>query len=168
MSTDETRGPEPDAAADTVPLGAGARSGDPVTAPGADGAGAASTSIADEAAPLDDPTAAPAPPAAAAPPAIGAAAAGGPSPGEAPGERPRTRVTALVWGVVFLALAAAGWWWSSAPDRFARARESVEGWLLEADPASVTVAVVTALGALLLVAGVAGLARRAQRGLTRR
>jgi hypothetical protein len=73
--------------------------------------------------------------------------------------RPRTRWAAIVWGAVFMALAAAGIGLASAPERL----DDVAVWLLQVEPGAAVAYGLLAVGGLVLVIGLAGLLRRAQR-----
>lgn len=78
--------------------------------------------------------------------------------------RPRTRWAGIVWGLVLAAIAAAGVWLLTDPARQAVAT----AWMLSLTPAAAVAYAVLAVGAFALVAGIVGLARRAQRGVDRR
>lgn len=92
--------------------------------------------------------------AAAAPAAASAASA-------APAEptAPRTRGAAIVWGLLFAAIAAFGIWTLTDDDR----RESTAGWITTLTPNTVYSLVLLTIGVLILVSGAIGLIRHAQR-----
>lgn len=77
---------------------------------------------------------------------------------------PRTRWAAIVWGSVLAAIAGVALWITVSSDR----REALADWIVELSPAAAGAYIVLVIGALALVAGVVGIARRAQRGLERR
>ncbi|MGP3535784.1 hypothetical protein ACTU3I_13380 [Microbacterium sp. RD1] len=77
--------------------------------------------------------------------------------------RPRTRWAAVVWGVALGATAALGLWILLDPSR----RSGIADWTLGLTPLSASAYLVLAIGLLVLVTGVGGLARRAQRRLAR-
>ena len=74
--------------------------------------------------------------------------------------RPRTRWAAIVWGLFFLAVATTALWIILDDDR----REVAGSWIGGLNPWSAVTYLGLAVGVLLLVAGIAGLVRRAQRG----
>lgn len=78
--------------------------------------------------------------------------------------RPRTRWAGIVWGLVFVALAAAGIWASSDPDRL----DGLAPWLGTLDPGAAVAYGLLVIGVLLLVGGLVGLLRRAQIAASRR
>ncbi|MGW9113811.1 hypothetical protein [Microbacterium sp. NPDC055683] len=101
------------------------------------------------------------------------AVAAAPEPGSAPAvaagaEQPRTRWAAIVWGVALAIAAALGLGQTVDPSRFTTLQDGVVEWTLTADPLSVSLAVVLALGAAVLVAGLAGIARGVQRRMAAR
>lgn len=96
-------------------------------------------------------------------PASEPSAAIGTQPAPAPALRARTRWAGIVWGLVLAGLAWAGIWLASAPDRV----DELVTWLRGIDTATAVAYGLLALGALVLVTGVVGLLRRAQRALTR-
>ncbi|GAA4780122.1 hypothetical protein [Microbacterium gilvum] len=98
------------------------------------------------------------------------AVAAAPEPGAAPtvAEQPRTRWAAIVWGVALAIAAALGLGQTVDPSRFTTLQDGVVEWTLAADPLSVSLAVVLALGAAVLVAGLAGIARGVQRRVAAR
>lgn len=73
--------------------------------------------------------------------------------------RPRTRWAGIVWGLVFAGLAWAGIWLASGENRV----EDIVVWAQDLDPATAIGYGILAVGGLLLVTGVVGLLRRAQR-----
>ena len=72
---------------------------------------------------------------------------------------PRTRWAAIIWGLLFAAIAAISLWALTDEGR----RDGIADGLLAMTPATVTTIALLSLGVLLLVGGVAGLVRRAQR-----
>ncbi|WP_270366289.1 hypothetical protein [Microbacterium algeriense] len=74
---------------------------------------------------------------------------------------PRTRWAAIIWGLLFAAVAGTALWILSDTER----REAVADGLLELTPATVVTIVLLSVGVLLLVSGAAGLVRREQRKL---
>ncbi len=72
---------------------------------------------------------------------------------------PRTRWAAILWGTLFAALAAVGFVAVIDDER----RAEIADWTMALTPATIAASSVLALGVLVLVAGAAGLARRAQR-----
>ena len=79
-------------------------------------------------------------------------------------EAPRTRWAAIIWGLVFAATAALALWVTVSPDR----RAAVADWTVSLSPTTAVAYLVLVIGAVALVAGVVGVARRAQRALARR
>jgi predicted phage tail protein len=75
---------------------------------------------------------------------------------------PRTRWAAIIWGTVFAAIAAGALWMLADADR----RDLLADGIGTLTPASILTVVLLSAGALLLVGGVAGLVRRAQRRLS--
>lgn len=78
--------------------------------------------------------------------------------------RPRTRWAGIVWGLVLAALAWAGVWLASGTDR----ASDLAAWARDLTPAAAIGYGILAIGGLLLVTGVVGLLRRAQRALAAR
>jgi len=78
--------------------------------------------------------------------------------------RPRVRWAGVVWGLVFAASAAAGIWLASGEDRV----DEIVAWLQDLAPATAIGYGILAVGGLLLITGIVGLLRRAQRRLTAR
>lgn len=78
--------------------------------------------------------------------------------------RARIRWAGIVWGLVLAAVAAAGIQLASAPGR----TDDLVAWAQEIAPATAIGYGVVAIGVLLLVTGVVGLLRRAQRSLAAR
>lgn len=78
--------------------------------------------------------------------------------------RPRTRWAAIVWGLALGALAAAGLWVLLDADR----RAGITDWMMTLTPLSMVSYGVLVVGAIALVGGIAGLARRLQAGIGRR
>ncbi len=72
--------------------------------------------------------------------------------------RPRTRWAAIIWGLVLAGVAAAALWVVLDPPR----RAGITEWLLQLSPLAVVAYAILTGGALLLVVGIAGLARRMQ------
>ncbi len=79
-----------------------------------------------------------------------------------PATRPRTRWAAILWGLALGAVGGGALWIVLSPARL----DGFADWLVGLTPLAVVAYSALALGALLLVAGLAGLARRAQRRLT--
>jgi hypothetical protein len=77
---------------------------------------------------------------------------------------PRTRWAAILWGIVLAAIASVSLWVILSPE----GPESFVSWLIDLTPLSVVAYSVVAVGALLLLAGIAGLARRAQMSMAQR
>ncbi|MBT2483418.1 MULTISPECIES: hypothetical protein [unclassified Microbacterium] len=71
---------------------------------------------------------------------------------------PRTRWAAIIWGVLFAGIAAGSLWLIADDDR----RAGVTDWVTTLTPATITTLAILGVGVLLLVAGAAGLVRRAQ------
>lgn len=84
-------------------------------------------------------------------------------PGDAAPRTPRTRWAAIVWGLFFGSLAYAGIWMLSDADR----RAGLVDWVMALTPGTIVAVMLLGAGVLVLVAGVAGLIRHAQRRLTR-
>lgn len=82
----------------------------------------------------------------------------------APALRPRTRWAGIVWGLVLAAVAAAGIWLASADGRIAE----LSAWVQELTPATAVGYGILIIGGLLLVTGLVGLLRRAQRAVASR
>lgn len=99
---------------------------------------------------LTDLTAPPVPAADPAPPAAPLA--------DAP--RPRTRWAGIVWGLAFALLALAGIWLATGEGRI----DDLVTWVRELSPATAVGYGVVVIGSVLLVTGLVGLLRRAQRG----
>ncbi|MCT9818932.1 hypothetical protein N3K63_01385 [Microbacterium sp. W1N] len=78
--------------------------------------------------------------------------------------RARTRWAGIVWGLVFVGLAAAGVWLSSAEGR----ADELAAWIQRLDTATAIGYGLLAVGALVLVTGLVGLLRRAQRAVAAR
>lgn len=77
--------------------------------------------------------------------------------------RPRTRWAGVVWGLVFAALAAGGLRLAAGP----HAIEEISAWVQQVEPATLIAYGLLAVGGLVLVTGLVGLARRAQKRLAR-
>ena len=80
------------------------------------------------------------------------------------GPRPRTRWAGIVWGIALAALASAGIWLASGAGRL----DDLSTWVGDLSPAAAVGYGVLAVGALLLITGLVGLLRRAQRALSDR
>lgn len=78
--------------------------------------------------------------------------------------RARTRWAGIVWGLVLAAVAGAGIWLASAPGRV----DDLSGWVARLSLGTAIGFGMLALGALLLIAGIVGLLRRAQRAVAAR
>ncbi|WP_136053989.1 hypothetical protein [Microbacterium sp. K24] len=72
---------------------------------------------------------------------------------------PRTRWAAIVWGLLFAAVAAGALWLLADDDR----RSGIADWTTSLTPTMIGTIAILTVGVLLLVAGAAGLLRRAQR-----
>lgn len=72
---------------------------------------------------------------------------------------PRTRGAAIVWGLLFAAIAAFGIWTLTDDDR----RAGAAGWITTLTPNTVYSLVLLTIGVLVLVTGAVGLIRHAQR-----
>ena len=77
--------------------------------------------------------------------------------------RPRTRWAAIIWGAALAAVAALALWITVSPDR----RTALADWSLSLSPAAIGAYVALAIGAIALVAGLVGIVRRVQRGMSR-
>lgn len=78
--------------------------------------------------------------------------------------RPRVRWAGIVWGLVLAAIAATALWVLADAERV----DAVRQWFMGLTPAAVAAYVALTVGALALVAGLVGIARRVQRGLESR
>ncbi len=78
--------------------------------------------------------------------------------------RARTRWAGIVWGLVFVVLAGAGLWLTSAEVR----ADELAAWIAGLDTATAIGCGLLAVGALVLVTGLVGLLRRAQRAVAAR
>lgn len=85
-------------------------------------------------------------------------------PARSPALGPRIRWGGIVWGLFFSALGFAGLWIVGSPER----REAAGVWLEHLTVPTIVGSSVLALGVILLVAGLVGLLRRAQKSLARR
>ncbi|WP_233279130.1 hypothetical protein [Microterricola pindariensis] len=89
------------------------------------------------------------------------------APGAAAEQRPiagpRIRWAAIVWGLLFAAIAAGTLLTLLSPER----RDAFAAWAVSLSPTTVTLYGLLAVGALVLVLGLVGLLRRAQRRLAR-
>lgn len=77
---------------------------------------------------------------------------------------PRVRWAGIVWGLVLAAIAAVALWILLDPAR----QLALTSWLVDLSPATAVAIAVLLLGLFALIAGIVGIARRAQRGLERR
>ncbi len=77
---------------------------------------------------------------------------------------PRTRWAGIVWGLVFAAVATAGLWLASGEGRV----DDVVGWIRSLTVASAIGYSALVVGGILLVTGLVGLLRRAQRAVAAR
>lgn len=75
---------------------------------------------------------------------------------------PRTRWAAIIWGLLFAAIAATALWMLADAGR----RDAVADGLLTLTPTTILTILLLTVGVLLLVGGAAGLVRRAQRKLS--
>lgn len=78
--------------------------------------------------------------------------------------RPRVRWAGIVWGLVFAAIAATGIWILADATR----QEAFMEWMLGLTSAAAAAYAVLVVGGFALIAGIVGLARRAQRAGERR
>ncbi|RLK47886.1 hypothetical protein [Microbacterium telephonicum] len=78
--------------------------------------------------------------------------------------RARTRWAGIVWGLVFAGLAAAGLWLTASDGR----ADDLAAWISGLDVATAVGYGLLAVGALVLVTGLVGLLRRAQRAIAAR
>lgn len=76
---------------------------------------------------------------------------------------PRTRGAAIVWGLLFAAIAGFGIWTLSDDAR----REGAADWMTTLTPNTVVSLVLLAIGVLILVGGAVGLIRHAQHRVAR-
>lgn len=81
------------------------------------------------------------------------------APGAVPITAPRTRWAAIIWGAFFVIVAWTGIWMLGAPGR----RDGVTDWFASLDPGMLTASALLVAGVLVLVTGLVGLFRRAQR-----
>jgi len=72
---------------------------------------------------------------------------------------PRTRWAAIVWGLCFAAIAWFGIWMLSSTDR----RSEISDWFASLNPGTITAVALLSAGVLVLVTGLVGLIRHAQR-----
>ncbi|MDI6944693.1 hypothetical protein QMO46_14445 [Microbacterium barkeri] len=93
---------------------------------------------------------------------------GVPAAGPEPADRPRIRWAAIIWGALMLVVSLVGLGQVLDATRYAALQAAVADWILTADPVSTAVTVVLAAGAIILVAGLAGLARGVQKRSARR
>jgi uncharacterized membrane protein YcjF (UPF0283 family) len=81
-----------------------------------------------------------------------------------PHRRARVRWAGIVWGIVLLVCAFGGLWRVSGPD----ALEALQDWLFELQLGAAIACALLGIGAFVLVCGLIGLLRRAQRARERR
>ena len=74
---------------------------------------------------------------------------------------PRVRWAGIVWGTAFAALAGTGFWLASTTDR----TEDLGVWAVELPPATAITGAVIVIGAVVLLIGLVGVLRRAQRAV---
>lgn len=72
--------------------------------------------------------------------------------------RPRIRWAGIVWGLVLAAVAAAALWFTTADGSVERFGQ----WMQEVEPVTLIAGGLLAIGILVLLTGIVGLARRAQ------
>lgn len=72
---------------------------------------------------------------------------------------PRTRWAAIIWGAFFVIVAWTGIWMLGDPGR----RDGATDWFASLDPGMLTASALLVAGVLVLVTGLVGLLRRAQR-----
>lgn len=77
---------------------------------------------------------------------------------------PRLRSAGIVWGIALGALGAGGLWLTAGPSRTAE----IATWVGEIEPGTAVGLGILIAGGLLLLTGLAGLLRRAQRGVAMR
>jgi len=75
---------------------------------------------------------------------------------------PRTRWAAILWGLLFAAMAAISIWLLVDDDR----RAGISDWALTLTPVTMSTLLILTVGVLLLVAGASALLRRVQRATT--
>lgn len=75
---------------------------------------------------------------------------------------PRTRGAAIVWELLFAAIAAVGLWILTEDDR----RDGAAAWITTLTPSTVYSLLLLAIGVLVLATGAVGLIRHAQRRTT--
>ncbi|WP_431802011.1 hypothetical protein [Microbacterium sp. bgisy203] len=93
------------------------------------------------------------------------AASGATTPSDGrPALRARTRWAGIVWGLVLAAMAIGGVWLASGEARI----DDLVAWIAALSPATAIGLGVLTLGALILVTGLVGLLRRAQRAVAGR
>lgn len=74
---------------------------------------------------------------------------------------PRIRWAAIVWGMLFVLVAGTAIWMLGSASR----RDGVTDWLASLNPGTIAALVLLGVGCLVLVTGLVGLIRRAQRRL---
>ncbi|MDN3445709.1 hypothetical protein [Microbacterium sp. APC 3901] len=75
---------------------------------------------------------------------------------------PRTRWAAIVWGVLFAAVAATSMWLIAADDR----RSAIADWALTLTPVTISTLMILTIGVLVLATGASALLRTVQRRTT--
>lgn len=78
-------------------------------------------------------------------------------------EPPRTRWAAVIWGLLFAAISATVLWVTLDAGR----RDAVADWVVSLSPPAIVAYLLLAAGAVALVGGLVGIARRIQRGRQR-
>lgn len=76
---------------------------------------------------------------------------------------PRTRWAAIIWGLFFAAVAGTGIWLLGDSGR----QDAVTDWIATLNPGTITAVILLSVGILVLIGGLAGLLRRAQKRLSR-
>lgn len=77
---------------------------------------------------------------------------------------PRTRWAAIVWGLLFAAVAATSLWLIADDDR----RSGIADWALTLTPVTISALMILAIGVLVLVTGASALLRTVQRRAVQR
>ena len=80
--------------------------------------------------------------------------------GAAADAAPRTRWAAIIWGLVFAVISATALWVTVDAGR----RDAVADWVVSLSPPAIVAYLLLAAGAIALVGGLVGIARRLQRG----
>ncbi len=73
---------------------------------------------------------------------------------------PRTRWAAIIWGLALAVISATALWITVDAGR----RDAVADWVVSLSPAAIVAYLLLAAGAIALVGGLVGIARRLQRG----